>query len=428
MPESSTTFGLSACSGYPEEYRLLELTPEILSQLEPADDASPQAAKTLVVRGREADIATLIDLDDRAYELHTAHTSNNLYLLTKEPEGILLLRAKLNQTYELQQTHPQIRARLKEILAWDERGPFRGVEFEQVDGLQIGKDVPEGCSRVTDDILARHAQSGDRLLRRVLAEIPAFRESATGHWRMLDPGYSMDLLRLILATQVERDWSLDSLDPQVVFDALRAESGGEALLPEVVEAILARFGRLVGGTAPRAYAIDSVRVAKYLAEQIFVAEGMRAWPVSEFLKALRATMPPQFQQAIGSAEKWGSVDIPHSIVREMAYVTAGVDGQLLYSASGVSYGSTYLNPLFRSSLPHDPRARMQRLFAVKPRWSRSEIHPFLEDLVDVDVDLFESGDEKACAAMKKAVDGWLIKFGRGVKSPGGEMVYSSRLN
>ncbi|KAJ1965668.1 N-acetyltransferase 5 [Dipsacomyces acuminosporus] len=425
MAESEATFGLSAGDAYPEEYLLLELTPGIASQLE-----SAQQTGTLVVRGRGSDIATLIDLDDRAYELHTAHTSNNLYLLTRESENTLLLRAKQSQVFELQQTYPQIRARLAEVLGWDKRGPFRGAEFEQasVDRAQAEEGSGDEHTRVTDAILARHVQAGSRLLMRVLAEIPAFCDRASGSWRILDAGYCMDLLRLILATQVEQDWSLDALDSQLVFQALQSESGGELLLPEAVEAILARFGRLVGDSESHTYAIDSTRVARYLAEQIFAAEDMRPWPVTEFLKALRATMPPQLQSAIEQDSSWGSRHIQGSLVREMAYASAGVDGQLLYSASGVSHHSTYLNPLFRSSLPHEPRLRMQKLFAVKPRWSRSEIQPFLEDLVDVDPDLLMGGDERACAAVKKAIDTWLIKFGRGVKGPAGEMIYSSRLN
>ncbi|KAJ1934006.1 hypothetical protein EC988_008941, partial [Linderina pennispora] len=170
---------LSAAESYPESLRMLELTPEILAQLEASCGASGE--QRLVVRGRDADIATLIDLDDKAYELHTAHTSNNLYLFAAG--DAYELKAKLSQTWELQPTYPQIRARLKEVLAWDERGTFRGVEFEQM------LDDAQEPRRVTDDTLLRHVQASRKLCRRVLAEIPAFRESATGHWRVLDAGY-----------------------------------------------------------------------------------------------------------------------------------------------------------------------------------------------------------------------------------------------
>ncbi|KAJ1671941.1 Ctf8p and Ctf18p associating protein [Coemansia sp. RSA 25] len=406
--EGSRIFGLSASVGYPEEaYRLLELTPEILSQLE----ASPSGQAVLTVRGRESDMAVLLDPGERAYQLHTAHTSNNLYLLS-HTEQDLSLCAKLNQAYELQPTHPQIRPRLLEVLGWDTRGAFRGAELDTAAEGRV----------VTDDVLASHVAAGDRLRSRVLADIPAFRMA--GVWRVVDPGYCMELLRLVLATAVENDWPLHAIDPQAMYQALRTDDS--AMPPELISAILARFGRPARDSAT--YAIDNSRVAKYLAEQIFAAEGMRTWPAAEFLLALRATMPPQLQADFDDVEGWRSTGIPRSIVRDMAYASTPIDVHLMYTHAGVPHHATYLNPLLRSELPNEPRARLRRLFEVKPKWSKSEVLPFLEDLVDVDLELLEQGDEAAVAAVSKAIDGWLIKFGRGVKAPNGELVYTSRLN
>ncbi|KAJ2886057.1 Ctf8p and Ctf18p associating protein [Coemansia aciculifera] len=415
MEEDARTFGLSASDGYPEEaYRLLELTPELLTQLE---GSTTQAV--LTVRGRESDMAILIDPNDRAYQLHTAHTSNNLYLLSLSPGQQLCLRSKVNQIFELQPTHPQIRPRLMEVLGWDTRGAFRGAEL----------DATETEGRVvTDDVLSRHVAAGDRLRSRVLADIPAFRMAETGAWRVVDPGYCMELLRLALATAVENDWPLDAIDPQAMHQALRSDDS--AIPPELISAVLARFSRPAPSSPSSTYAIDSSRVAKYLAEQIFLAEGMRPWPVPEFLMALRATMPPQLQAAdiADREEGWRSTGIPRSIVRDLAYASTPIDIHLMYTHEGVPHHATYLNPLLRKELPDEPRARLRRLFEVKPKWSKSEVLPFLEDLVDVDLELLEKGDEPAGAAVSKAIDGWLIKFGRGVKAPNGEMVYTSRIN
>ncbi|KAJ2663061.1 Ctf8p and Ctf18p associating protein [Coemansia sp. RSA 1200] len=443
---------LSASLGYPEEYRLLELTPEILAQLEGddgkmSDGCSGGEEQWLVIRGRDTDVATLVDTEDAAYRMATAHTSNNLYLFSREAATTggdsggddLLLRAALNQTFELQKTQPQIRSRVLEVLGWDKRGAFRGAEFEQeqpqAEEVEDGAAPPSHCC-VSDELLKGHVQAGDSVLDRVLGEIPAFREPGSGGWRVLDAGYCMDLLRLVLATQVEREWSLDALGANEVYEALRsdtAEGGDEpAVYKEVVEAVLGRFGRRLGTHGPSpVYAIDSTRVAKYLAEQIFAAEDMRAWPVAEFLAALRATMPPQLHGDIATAsdsKKWGSMAIPTSVVRDLAYATTPLDPQLVHSGpGGASCHLTYVVPLFRSTLPSDPRARMQRLFEAKPRWSRLEIHPYLEDLVDVDHRALEAGDARTLETVNKAIDAWLLKFGRGVKSPGGQMVYSSRL-
>ncbi|KAJ2314292.1 Ctf8p and Ctf18p associating protein [Coemansia sp. RSA 2704] len=394
------TFELSASDGYPEEYRLMEL---------PADVAAALiGGQPLEVRGRETDTAVLI-AGDATYQLHTAHTSNSLYLFEQHGHRLELC-TKLHQMFELQSTRPQIRARVSEVLAQDARGPFRGVEFEQPgDG-------------VDDTELRRQVQAGDRQLYRVLAEMPAFRDTATGFWRMMDPVYCIELLRLILATQVEQDWELDALDAERVHTALAAES---PQLREAVEAVLHRFG---ASTRPGVFAMDPQRVARFLAKQIFATEGTRAWPVSEFLQALQATMPPQLLLD-EHTNAWGSRRISRSLVRGLAIATTTPENDhLVYSAQGVPGALTLLLPIDASDLPQDVRARMRRLFEIKSRWSREELIPFLEELVDVDDALLGQGDEQTDAAVAKAVDTWLIKFGRGVKTPDGETVYTSRIN
>ncbi|KAJ2160068.1 hypothetical protein GGF46_002526 [Coemansia sp. RSA 552] len=435
MSHNDASLHLSASHGFPEDYRLLELTPEILAQLEASP---PSDSLSLVARGRENDVAVLVDLEDHAYQLHTAHTSNSLYLLSREPGPAqqLLLRAKLSQTFELLPTNPQIRARVAEVLA--QEPAFRGADFEPKAGVDaVGQatgaisPVTDAIGPVTDAVLRRHVPSGEQLLRRTLADIPAFRHAETGHWRTIDPGYCMELLRLVLATQIERDWALDALDARLVFDALQSDAAasGEVLLPEAIEAVLAKFSNSRQG-APGIYAIEALRVARFLAQQIFAAEGARAWPAPEFLEALQATMPPQLPLSaeLADLELWGSANIPASLVRGLAYASTPIDTQLLYTQAGVPAESTLLNPLDRSMLPHDPRVRLGKLFETQSKWLGAEIRPFLEDLVDVDADLLEAGDEKAQITATKTIDTWLLKYARGVKSPDGTMVYSSRFN
>ncbi|KAJ2698461.1 hypothetical protein H4R19_005595, partial [Coemansia spiralis] len=361
----------------------------------------------------------------QTYQVHTAHTSNSLYVAERGAAGALELHTVLHQTLELQPVHPQIRARVIEVLGWEVRGAFRGAEFD----AELPDGGPNGQRHATDQALARHVQAGDAQLRRVLADIPAFRHATTGHWRAIDPAYCLELLRLILATQVERGWALDALDAQQVYSALHSDAGGDGVLSEAVEAVLGRFGEQRG---PGVYAIDGTRVARFIAGQVFAAEGARPWPVADFLAALRATLPPQLPpiDALADPAQWGSARIPQSLLRGMAYASALVESRLLYTAAGLPASATLLHPLDRASLPPEPRPRLQRLFEIKRRWSASEIRPFLEDLAGVDVDHPNAdGDAtaQAAAAATKTVDSWLLKFGRGVRSPDGEMIYSSRL-
>ncbi|KAJ2720564.1 Ctf8p and Ctf18p associating protein [Coemansia sp. Benny D115] len=412
---SEQVFSVSASIGYPEECRLLELPPEIVAQLESAD--AQQCI--LRVRGRSGDIATLVDLEDNAYRLHTAHTSNSLHLLAHTGGDALELRMRAHQTLELQRVQPAIRARLLEVLGWDERGAFRGTEFDPpVQGVVKGA--------VTDSVLERHVAAGSRTLVQALEDVGAFRDGRMGHWRLLDAGYCADLLRLVLATLTEHGWSMREIRAEWVHKALAPDVGGE-LLPEAVTAVLARFGRLVESTdAEPLWAIEPVRVERFLAEQLFMVGGDRAWPVSEFIQALQAAMPPQLPQP--KPEDWASRCIPSSPARDLAYASTGVDAHRLLTVAGVPWQSTLLYPLSRSEMPADPRTRLQRMFAAKSRWRRSELVPFLEDLVDVDARLLAAHDKASEAAVSKAVDTWLLKYGRSVPSSAGEPVYASRVN
>ncbi|KAJ2665481.1 Ctf8p and Ctf18p associating protein [Coemansia sp. RSA 1199] len=395
-------YAVSGSDGYPEEYRLLELTPEIAAQLDAGDT-------TLVVRGRDTDAAVLIDANEQAHAMHTAHTSNSMYLLTQDSRQ-LVLRTKLHQVFDLQPTRPQIRARVLEVLQWDTRGAFRGTEFEHDGSVTNDESVTDGV-RVTDTVLGQHVQAGRTHVRRVLDDVLAFRHNVSGHWRVLDAGYASDVLRVILATHVERDWPLDALHVDTVYSALHAESH---ILREVVDAVLRRFATEQMGV----FAMDTRRVCVFLAEQIFASAGSRAWPVPEFLRALRATMPPQLSLHEDMSE-WGSRSISTSVVGKLAVATcAPADEHLLHSPNGVPASLTLLLPLDNNTLPQDVRARMRGLFAAKSKWTAREMRPFLEDLV--------ADDNPSVVA--KAVDSWLLKFGRGVRGSNGESVYTSRIN
>ncbi|KAJ1832928.1 Ctf8p and Ctf18p associating protein, partial [Coemansia sp. RSA 2703] len=299
---SAQTFAVSASDTYPEDFRLLELTPELAAQLEALDTC------TLRIAGRTTDTATLIDPQETTYSVHTAHTSNNLYLLTHaassetNPLETLELRAKINQTLELQRVQPTVHARLREVLSWDTRGAYRGSEFDKAD---------PGGRRVDDQALHAHVAVGPKALKKALEEVPAFRDTQ-GHWRTIDAGFCVELLRLLLATQVEHAWA-SCYDARLLHPALQADLG--APLPyEAVHAVLARFGRPIDGR-PACYTIERRRVARFLAEHIFLAENMRAWPAADFAQALAATMPPQLASDGGSddgLDAWGFAHIPRS--------------------------------------------------------------------------------------------------------------------
>ena len=70
----------------------------------------------------------------------------------------------------------------------------------------------------------------------------------------------------------------------------------------------------------------------------------------------------------------------------------------------------------KSSLEMDVKARFQQLFLVKKKWTREDIIPYIEDLVD---------PVTPHGAKQKKLDALLLKHTRSTKESG-QPVYSSR--
>ncbi|KAJ1676642.1 hypothetical protein EV182_007769, partial [Spiromyces aspiralis] len=151
---------------FPEKHLLLELSEEVLSQLERTainsdSNASlsntqqqqqvTSSAQQLVLRGRPDDTAVLCTPDGGAHFVCRVHTSNSLYIIRREPEianpspdsgqdqrggdndavgRVWAIQSCLDSVLELSPARLKLVDRVLEVLRLDERGEYRGPDFE----------------------------------------------------------------------------------------------------------------------------------------------------------------------------------------------------------------------------------------------------------------------------------------------------------
>ncbi|KAJ1918452.1 Sister chromatid cohesion protein DCC1 [Mycoemilia scoparia] len=468
---------------FPEDLHLLELSDALIAQLEnglsqkgsTVTDQAIEQKTGLVLRGRPGDTAVLCAPDDNTYKVRKLHTSNSLYVVKRRHDDTTTnTNATTNTSSEAAETsatattqptwdiistkdvvlellnnQENLHGRIGEILAKDPRGDYLGPDFEAKD-VKNAKSTP----KITFETLQYNVQASDARIRKALAMIPAVCVAEDGNsWRRLGVKYVVDTLLLIAASMVENDWDYNELDLtgciRNLIDDVEEEGrggdggdgdsdnemdvGGSNLTPEVLKAIFEFFGTPVEGR-PNVYAIQGERVARFMASKVFDTEKGKDWKLDDFLDTWRSVTPPLFHSHI---PKPGSItdtsQISKSLLRDLAYATTGS------VATGI-----ILHPFPRDNLPLDPVARFRALFSARPKWTRPEIEPFLEDLVLPKLPKPSSSSSSSVPApdtasitepiskdpkVKKEIDVLLLKYTRSAKNgPNGQAVLSSRVH
>eukprot|EP01097_Dermamoeba_algensis_P009115 TRINITY_DN6294_c0_g1_i1.p1 TRINITY_DN6294_c0_g1~~TRINITY_DN6294_c0_g1_i1.p1 ORF type:complete len:271 (-),score=55.43 TRINITY_DN6294_c0_g1_i1:231-1043(-) len=230
------------------------------------------------------------------------------------------------------------------------------------------------------DQLLRQIQASEGELRRALKELNAIR--VNGNWRLISPTYSCTILKLILATATENDWSLSSLNLKDLSEQLPEFS------IQILEHTLRLFGNKVVTEAPEnekdLWQLNGNPVCIALAKEIFAQKGITQ-PYSSFFDTWRAKVPDQF-----------SVD--DDLLKGLAVIeTVGKEKVIKYF------------PV--EDLPPQPKERFSQLFSFKAKWTHTDLLPYI-------MELHEAG---------KTTEQVLVKYCRVVsKLEDGTKVYASR--
>ncbi|CAG9462999.1 unnamed protein product [Pedinophyceae sp. YPF-701] len=279
--------------------------------------------------------------------MHSVGTSNLLALIphpssphARPCPGKHVVAATAAAHVEVREARPGLEA-LRQTLA------ACPVTEQEAEGSSAGHPPPPGA-RTRDELLADLPISPAEL-DAALEGLGAF--VMDGRWRVLDARCCAEVVKMVLLTVVEHGWTTF----RVPRDEAIEKTAKADLRAEVVAGALAAVAAPTPGGAEGELAIDMARVAKVHARALLC--GRAEWPAAELETAVRTQLPEEARD---------SVDVAGALRGEA--VTVGQPGAPV----------TVALPAY--ALTTEPAARFQAMFAVKQRWTRQEMAPYLEGL------------------------------------------------
>eukprot|EP00953_Heterococcus_sp_UTEX-ZZ885_P030777 16231-Heterococcus_DN1.PRE.4 len=206
-------------------------------------------------------------------------------------------------------------------------------------------------------------------------------------WRLLDTVLQDKMFETLLQLIVEQDVPLHAVPVTDIVTAFVTD-GGESLVAKHCLNLLSKSpdsssisssstsssssSSSSSTTLPEHIALDMTKVYAFKAHQLFLQRKLAAAAASD--ATLTATSSAKLWPKADFLEAWSTavpgLDVPHErILRGIALETAGD------KAGTICY--RYVPSL---SLPIDPRERLVKLFAIKPKWPLSELQPYIEPL------------------------------------------------
>ena len=438
--------------------RLLELPEEVLGPLlRGGKEAALQIKGGDVGAGEEAVLCT----GEETFELKWLETSNTMLMCpgpdTVEAEGVedtventvedtmqardgpsVPKRARVTTLrpaaaayghYEIKRVAPRLH-RVRELL---QRRPYRGrVEgdggeddifttydsprwVEDGDGAEdetgpapSGASAAESAPGFSFAALLSTIQASAKELRQELHRLRAVR--VNGRWMLVDPPYVEGLLEVLLYLCAEEDWRVSEIDADAACAAFDGEYPAWA-----VRLCLSEYGTQA---APGTYRLDEGRIFRSLAEKVFSpmlvgGDADAPLPLEQYEETWR-TLVEQYGVAWETLEAGREGDGEEGGPGRRAsggLARSLLEGIALIEPNLAFPGGLQIRRFHARDLPLQPRARFERLFGAKKRWTRTEIEPYLVEL----------------EGPGTTVDSMLLKHARRVTAePGSEDTYALR--
>lgn len=346
--------------GASSQLKLLEVNAELLEELE-RDLPSGQVRFT----GGENDGAVMVT-SCASYTMERIETSNLVLLLA--PEGgdkdamsveqgdgknVRHLTASVGYHYELHRHLPGTGLLRSCLLSC----PYRGAGVVAVN--PYGGANTEITPPTLLELQSRVQMSIGELIENLKgmgAMCVAEGENGSSRWQLLDSELSSRATKIVLSIVEEMDMPLDEVQVNTIVQAAEAE-GIEAAVARHCLVSLAKDGGDPDGTI----ALDLPKVYVYRAHELFqrkrMEEASRLWQRADFLQAWAANVP--------------GVEAPDECLLQ------GI--AILENTGKKGEGETF-RYLPSHLLPEDPGARLEKLFATKPRWSLEELRPYMAPL------------------------------------------------
>ena len=241
-------------------------------------------------------------------------------------------------------------------------------------------------------------------LQQALHNLHAFQ--LNGSWRLLDLEYKKWLTKILLASLQAEGIPLDKVPLKRALELINEDSKQpEELVPrQVIESLLVTFS--VSDSTEETYNLNTTKISRFFARYLFET-GDRVWSKDSFLsqwRALASDLPVDDSLLAGLAIE--EVDATH--------------GQL-----HVRY---FPRSLLLSIAQGDPRKRFEVLFAIKKKWLKNELVPYVSDLVCSTGQLSDEDvvDPEQIKSHSVALESLMLKYARFCKASG-EEYYTNRL-
>ncbi|KAI0220813.1 Ctf8p and Ctf18p associating protein [Massospora cicadina] len=309
-----------------DHFKLVEIPPELLSTFKslcsPCEGS--EGKKRLYIKGRPEDEAVLCS-EDTTYGLKNVQTSNCL-LISQLVKGIDVIH-NLKSTIEMSRVAPKLH-RVKELLL---PSSYRGTMEKY---LQKSK-----TKFYTLEELRAEVQASDSELDAMLQRLRVLK--LDGVLRLVDLDDLYQAISLVLECACAFNLNLDELSVEELLVRLSDHEVAPTLISHTVYSVSELLQSLLSRELPETY--------KPRLEYLEAAMGL-----STSTKLLVDGLTSIFDKGLYYLDKDEPMD---------------------------AFDMNYIHYLSAIDMPFDPKLRFQELFMHKPRWSISEIRPFVMDLV-----------------------------------------------
>lgn len=300
-----------------QQYRLLELTPELQSCLDEEG--------RLFIKGEEEDEVVLCS-NEKTFKVREIHSSNLVMLIEKDTVKVMT-----NTLLEAVKCPPQ----LKKLREWLEICPYEGPDSEM--------DHDHGVLQMLDRrSLFKSVQASDREIHTALSDYGAL--LIDGKYRLLSADYQCRFFRTLFSSLALADiCTLDRINKDFMMSMVSDE-----FPQEMIEHLFTIYST---GGENELLLLSEEKICRFFANQLLSARPL--WILSDLFKAWR-TLVGDFTPSI-----------EHLTGLALTEPILGDD----------DFRVTYF-PI--CALPLEPSKRFAMLFECKPRWDYDTMVHYIE--------------------------------------------------
>jgi len=330
------------------DLRLIETSMDMIKKIKLGND-------TLRLIGSKGD-DTVLCTNDQTYSIKKVETSNSVFLIPSSLNNEYNIIANCGTYYELKAINGRIE-QLEELL---KQTQYNGSDDDNNNTLNL----------LSRNDLEQYVQASKKELDDAFDKLGVI--ELQGKMRMISRSASREVIRCVLDTIMENDWSINNIDETLCCNNMKD------IDPVLLHAVLLKLGNIIDkNDTTSIWKLDEESIAKSTAHILFCSLKTikdKTWQCDDFMIEWQSRTP-------GVSE---------------------LDQKLLYGiAIKIDNGFKYL-PV--ENMNKDASYRLNQLFQLKRSYSKLELVPYLEDLINDTSKLAMKIDELLLQHTKKIDD------------------------